>query len=58
MKKRGWRVGLLKEMYPKNPNLLGLNYGSTVWIAIRLRQPFNDSHFIAYSSLLDTLCHE
>ncbi|KCV67515.1 hypothetical protein H696_06034 [Fonticula alba] len=55
---RGWHVGLLKEFYPKNPQLLGMNvnYGQT--ILIRLRLPGRDSAFLDYEDILETMLHE
>ncbi|KAK9721185.1 hypothetical protein K7432_003618 [Basidiobolus ranarum] len=58
MKKRGWKVGILREFFPKNPNLLGLNKNYGQEICIRLRPSSNDSQFLPYESLLGTLLHE
>lgn len=53
-----FRVGLLCEMYPKNPSLLGLNVNKGQKILIRLRLPYNDRLFYPMSELLGTFLHE
>ncbi|KAL0030955.1 hypothetical protein WJX79_003815 [Trebouxia sp. C0005] len=62
MRKRGWRVPLLSEFSPKNPNLLGLNIngggGRTSEIKIRLRPHKSDSSFFPYEHLIGTMLHE
>lgn len=40
MKRRSFKINLLKEFYPKNPGLLGMNMNKSS-ISIRLR-PHND----------------
>lgn len=52
------KVGLLCEMYPKAPNLLGLNVNGGQKILIRLRAPHNDRSFLAMPDLVGTLLHE
>ncbi|KAJ1815860.1 hypothetical protein LPJ56_002542 [Coemansia sp. RSA 2599] len=58
MEKRGWRVGTLREFFPGNPNLLGLNVNRGQEIRIRLRPSFDDSQFLVYEDLLGTMLHE
>lgn len=53
-----FKVGTLCEMYPKNPNLLGLNVNRGQKILIRLRSPSNDRHFYPMGDLIFTFLHE
>lgn len=53
-----FKVGLLCEMYPKSPALLGLNVNAGQKILIRLRLPYNDRLFYPMSDLIGTLLHE
>lgn len=53
-----FKVGTLCEMYPKSPNLLGLNVNKGLKILIRLRTPFNDKAFFPMSDLIGTFLHE
>lgn len=54
----GFKVGTLCEMYPRNPNLLGLNVNRGQKILIRLRMSLNPRLFYPMSSLIETLLHE
>ncbi|KAJ1643111.1 hypothetical protein LPJ64_005084 [Coemansia asiatica] len=58
MEKRGWKVGTLREFFPNNPNLLGLNVNHGQEIRIRLRPSFDDKKFLIYEDLLGTMLHE
>jgi hypothetical protein len=58
MKKRNWKIKTLSEMYPKNPNLLGLNINRGVEVKIRLRKPSNPNEFLPFHDLLGTMLHE
>ncbi|KAI9502644.1 hypothetical protein GGI25_005590 [Coemansia spiralis] len=58
MQKRGWKVTMLREFYPRSPNLLGLNVNHGLEIRIRLRGPYNDSQFLIYEDLVGTMLHE
>lgn len=55
---RKYNVGILSEMDPKNPNLLGLNVNHGQKILIRLRQPYNSKTFLPMSDLIGTFLHE
>lgn len=57
LKKRGWSVKELKEFYPSNKALLGMNVNRSV-ILIRLRYPSNSDSFLPWHDLVGTLCHE
>ncbi|KIV99507.1 uncharacterized protein PV09_08813 [Verruconis gallopava] len=58
MRKRGWRVGILSEFLPDQPNLLGLNTNRGEHIQLRLRHPGDFNQFLPFEQLLDTLLHE
>eukprot|EP00730_Choanoeca_flexa_P005283 TRINITY_DN11918_c0_g2_i7.p2 TRINITY_DN11918_c0_g2~~TRINITY_DN11918_c0_g2_i7.p2 ORF type:complete len:186 (+),score=27.28 TRINITY_DN11918_c0_g2_i7:161-718(+) len=62
MAKRSWKVTLLVEFFPNNPNLLGLNVNRTQKICVRLRPHRNPRSFYPYEDILDTgfstLLHE
>lgn len=53
-----FKVGTLCEMYPKNPNLLGLNVNRGQKILIRLRYHSNDKLFYPLSDIIGTMLHE
>ncbi|KXN70496.1 WLM-domain-containing protein [Conidiobolus coronatus NRRL 28638] len=58
LKKRRWKVQNLREFFPKNPNLLGTNYGRVITISIRLRPNSNKDEFLPYEECMGTLLHE
>lgn len=59
MRQRGWKVGILCEMYPRDkPNLLGLNYDHGRKICLRLRQPSDERQFLGLEQIVDTMLHE
>jgi len=58
MKRRQWRVKLVREFYPKNPSLLGLNVNRGVEVKVRLRQPGDPERFFPYEHILGTMLHE
>ncbi|KAJ1663416.1 hypothetical protein IW140_005035 [Coemansia sp. RSA 1813] len=58
MQKRGWKVTRLREFYPRNANLLGLNVNQGMEIRIRLRPAHDNSQFLRYEDLLGTMLHE
>eukprot|EP00124_Ichthyophonus_hoferi_P000562 Ihof_evm15s21 gene=Ihof_evmTU15s21 len=58
MKNRQWRVGLLKEFIPSNPNLLGININSGEAVKIRLRLAHNLNEFLPFENLIGTMLHE
>lgn len=53
-----FKVGMLCEMYPKNPQLLGLNVNHGQKILIRLRPPYSENSFYPMSDLIGTMLHE
>lgn len=53
-----FKVGTLCEMYPKNPNLLGLNVNRGQKILIRLRYHSNDKLFYPLGDIIGTMLHE
>ncbi|KAJ1953638.1 hypothetical protein EC988_002880 [Linderina pennispora] len=58
MEKRGWRVKTLREFFPGNPNLLGLNVNGGFEIRIRLRPAHDPTQFLRYEDLVGTMLHE
>ncbi|CAI5758539.1 unnamed protein product [Candida verbasci] len=53
-----FKVGVLCEMFPKNPNLLGLNMNKGQKILIRLRYASNERSFLPMSEIISTFLHE
>lgn len=53
-----FKVGTLCEMYPKNPNLLGLNVNRGQKILIRLRYHSNEKLFYPLGDIIGTMLHE
>ncbi|CCW60062.1 unnamed protein product [Phytomonas sp. EM1] len=56
--RRGWYIGTLKEFYPRQPTLLGLNFQRGVEISIRLRVPGNRQTFLPFHEVVCTALHE
>ncbi|KAJ3106695.1 hypothetical protein HDU97_005847 [Phlyctochytrium planicorne] len=58
MKKRSWTLPILREFYPQNPNLLGLNVNAGREIKIRLRFAQDETRFFDFEDVLGTMLHE
>lgn len=58
MRQRNWRVGTLAEFYPSQSNLLGLNTNRGDRIDLRLRHAGDESQFLPFEEILDTMLHE
>ena len=58
MRRRRWRVKRVREFYPRNPSLLGLNVNRGQEIRVRLRPPHDRSRFYPYEFVLGTMLHE
>lgn len=58
MHEKGFKVGTLCEMYPKNGNLLGLNVNKGQKILLRLRFASNPLLFLPLNDILGTMLHE
>ena len=58
MKKRGWKVRSLIEIFPKDPSLQGYNKNRGELIALRLRSHHNHSTFLSWEHILGTMLHE
>ncbi|TMW62448.1 hypothetical protein Poli38472_005066 [Pythium oligandrum] len=58
MTKRRFRVRTLREFFPKNPHLLGMNVNRGATIYIRLRPQSLPDTFLPYEALLETMLHE
>ena len=54
----GFKVGLVCEMFPKSPNLLGLNVNKGQKIMLRLRYHHNDRLFLPMCDIIGTFLHE
>ena len=57
MLRRKWKVKNLKEFYPTNQCLLGMNINRST-ICIRLRNPSDQTRFLEWHDILGTMCHE
>lgn len=55
---RKWKVKVLREFFPTNKNLLGMNVNHGAAIMIRLRHGHNNLEFLEWHDILGTLCHE
>ncbi|EGW31513.1 uncharacterized protein SPAPADRAFT_62093 [Spathaspora passalidarum NRRL Y-27907] len=53
-----FKVGTLCEMFPNNPNLLGLNVNRGQKILLRLRYHSNDRSFLPVGDIIETFLHE
>lgn len=58
MTSRGWHVKCLKEFYPSNAGLLGMNVNRGASILIRLRPGFDKDSFLPWHDILGTMVHE
>ena len=58
MRRRRWRVKRVREFYPSNPSLLGLNVNKGSEVRVRLRQPGYRDSFFPYEHVLGTMLHE
>jgi len=58
LRRRGWVIGELREFYPKDPHLLGLNVNKGQKIFVRMRSPRRKHEFFPLEHVLGTLLHE
>lgn len=58
MRQRNWKVGVLREFYPDQTNLLGLNVNKGASICLRLRYPGDERQFLPFEDVVDTMLHE
>ncbi|KPA84669.1 hypothetical protein ABB37_01180 [Leptomonas pyrrhocoris] len=56
--RRGWRVGVLKEFYPRGASLLGLNVNAGSEVCVRFRVPGKRNEFLPFHEVLCTALHE
>lgn len=56
--RRGWRVGVLKEFYPRGASLLGLNVNRGSEVCVRFRVPGRKREFLPFHEVLCTTLHE
>lgn len=56
--RRQWYVASLKEFYPKNQSLLGMNVNRGACILVRLRSSKSSESFLPWHSILGTMIHE
>ena len=58
MAKRKWRVGSMREFFPKSAGLQGLNQNRGQVVRIRLRRPRSPDAFMPWEHCLGTTLHE
>ena len=58
MGRRQWRVKCLKEFFPTNAGLLGMNVNRGASILIRLRPGHDKDSFLPWHEVLGTMVHE
>lgn len=58
MRQRSWRVGTLAEFFPTQHNLLGMNTNHGQLIQLRLRHPGDQTQFLPFEAVVDTMLHE
>ncbi|KAI8807348.1 WLM domain-containing protein [Cladochytrium replicatum] len=58
MKKYGWKVGQLREFYPNDPKLWGLNVNHGQEVKLRLRTAQDKNRFLDFESVVGTMLHE
>ncbi|KAH9826277.1 zinc finger protein domain [Teratosphaeria destructans] len=58
MRKRAWKVQILAEFLPAEPNLLGLNINRGYKVCIRLRYHNHPDLFLPIEQVVDTMLHE
>lgn len=56
--RRKWSVGILREFYPSNAHLLGLNENGGQTIRVRLRSARDKNVFLPWEDVLGTMVHE
>lgn len=56
--KRKWSVGVLKEFYPREKALLGLNVDRGREICVRCRKPSDKNSFFDFNHIIGTVLHE
>ncbi|KPI90831.1 hypothetical protein ABL78_0064 [Leptomonas seymouri] len=56
--RRGWRVGIIKEFYPRGASLLGLNVNAGSEVCLRFRVPGKRNEFLPFHEVLCTALHE
>lgn len=58
MQQRGWKVGVLREIFSTTEHLLGYNLDKGAKIFIRLRKSTDESEFLDVEYLVSTMLHE
>lgn len=58
MRARGWKIGVLSELHPEKPEILGLNFAKGAKVFVRLRDPKDSSQFLSIEMMTDSLLHE
>jgi hypothetical protein len=58
MRQRSWYVNTLAEFYPQEHNLLGMNTNQGQIIQLRLRHAGDETQFLPFEQILDTMLHE
>ena len=58
LKQKSWTIGIVREFYPADASLLGLNLNHGQEISIRCRKSNNKRDFYDFDHILGTLLHE
>eukprot|EP01041_Mallomonas_annulata_P007975 gene7975-16324_t len=58
LKRKKWKVHLVKEFFPKDPSLQGLNVNRGKSIMLRLRPSYNSNELLPYEDVMGTMIHE
>ncbi|CCH58944.1 hypothetical protein TBLA_0B01010 [Henningerozyma blattae CBS 6284] len=58
MRQRRLHIGTLREFYPGDRRLLGLNVGHGIEVRLRLRHAGDEMRFLSAEAVLETLLHE
>ena len=58
LQRRGWKINLLREFFPRSSNLLGLNENAGQRVSVRCRPASAPNSFFPFEHILGTLLHE
>ena len=58
LQRRGWKINLLREFFPRSSNLLGLNENAGQRVSVRCRPANAPNSFFPFEHILGTLLNE